>query len=82
LAAAQNDWQYPQREPEVSNAIAMPDQARYGFLNMHSGYFTNVSYTENEVNDVGNDIETCPLQRRREKRMKRENNKWDDEHYL
>ncbi|KAJ7763147.1 SHQ1 protein-domain-containing protein [Mycena maculata] len=54
----------------------------YGFLNLHSGYFKHVSHTENEVNELGPDAETCPVQERRARRWKHEDEKWDEEHYM
>ncbi|TCD62289.1 hypothetical protein EIP91_007085 [Steccherinum ochraceum] len=49
---------------------------------MHSGYFRHVQYTENEVNDLGADAETCSAGERRLQRLKREEEKWDEEHYM
>ena len=49
---------------------------------MHSGYLCHVKYTENEVNDLGVDAESCTPQERRLLRLKREENKWDEEYYM
>lgn len=54
----------------------------YGFLDMYSGYFKHVTYTENEINELGSDAEFCSPQERRAKRIKHENEKWDEEHYM
>jgi len=60
----------------------MMAQKRYGFLDMHSGYFKHVTYTENEVNELGSDAESCPVSHRRERRLNHENDKWDEEYYM
>jgi protein SHQ1 len=57
-------------------------EKRYGFLNMYSGYFTHVSHTENEVNELGPDAEICSCLERRQRRLKHEDQKWDEEYYL
>lgn len=49
---------------------------------MHSGYFRHVEHTENEVNELGVDAETCPPDERRRRRIKHEEDKWDEEHYM
>jgi protein SHQ1 len=57
-------------------------QKRYGFLDMHSGYFKYVTHTENEVNELGADAETCTLAERRRRRLEHESEKWDEEYYM
>ena len=49
---------------------------------MHSGYFRHVAHTENEVNELGIDAETCSPEERRARRLKHEDEKWDEEHYM
>ncbi|KAG5354197.1 hypothetical protein C0989_003710 [Termitomyces sp. Mn162] len=80
LKAAENDWQLPQeiQEPQLSTSV----QKYYGFLDMHSGYFRHVTHTENEVNELGADAETCPAAERRQKRLKHEDDKFDEEYYM
>ena len=82
IVAAANDWQLPQKVPEslpeLETSIAKP----YGFLNRHSGYLTHVGHTENEVNDLGPDAENCSKMERSQRRVKREDEKWDPEHYM
>ncbi|KAJ7143801.1 SHQ1-domain-containing protein [Mycena epipterygia] len=82
LLAAENDWQIPQEvstdEPFITTTITQT----YGFLNLYSGYFKHVSHTENEVNELGSDAETCTIQERRVRRWKHEDEKWDEEHYM
>ncbi|KAF8655968.1 hypothetical protein AX16_002828 [Volvariella volvacea WC 439] len=80
LEAEKNDWRLPQSTPEVS--IDTSKQKTYGFLNLHSGYFRHVGHTENEVNELGADAETCTSNERQRRRIKRENDKWDPEYYM
>jgi len=79
LDAAENDWTFEQQVPP---SIETTIHRQYGFLDMYSGYFRHVQYTENEVNDLGADAETCSVQDRRARRIKCENEKWDEEYYL
>ncbi|TFK90431.1 SHQ1-domain-containing protein, partial [Polyporus arcularius HHB13444] len=82
LEAAENDWQLPQSVPEPLPQLHTSAEHRYGFLDMHSGYFSHVEHTENEVNELGVDAETCPPDERRRRRIKHEEEKWDEEHYM
>ncbi|KAF8205956.1 SHQ1-domain-containing protein [Mycena galopus ATCC 62051] len=82
LLAAENDWQIPQEVPTADPSISTSLTQPYGFLNLHSGYFRHVGHTENEVNELGTDAETCTLRERRLKRWKHEDEKWDEEHYM
>ncbi|KAJ7457260.1 SHQ1 protein-domain-containing protein [Mycena galericulata] len=82
LHAAENDWQIPQEVPSSDSPITTVVTQTYGFLNLHSGYFKYVSHTENEVNELGSDAETCTAQERRSRRQKHEDEKWDEEHYM
>ncbi|KAL6309068.1 SHQ1-domain-containing protein [Sparassis latifolia] len=82
LEAAQNDWQLPQDLPEALPPLQTSATHRYGFLDMHSGYFRHVAHTENEVNELGVDAETCPPDERRRKRLEHEEEKWDEEYYM
>ena len=82
VAAAENDWQLPQTVPEPLPALQTSVERRYGFLDMHSGYFRHVAHTENEVNELGVDAETCSPEERRARRLKHEDEKWDEEHYM
>ena len=54
----------------------------YGFLNAYTGYFTHVTSTENEVNELGSMTEDLTAQERRAQRLKHENEKWDEDHYM
>ncbi|KAK1232993.1 hypothetical protein PQX77_003907 [Marasmius sp. AFHP31] len=81
IEAAENDWQLPQTLPE-SDSIKVTPQCQYGFLDAYTGYFTNVSYAENEVNELGADAERSLPKERRKKRLLDEDNKWDVEHYM
>jgi len=54
----------------------------YGFLDMYTGYFTHVVHTENDVNELGDEAENCLPEERRRKRLKHEEMKWDEEHYM
>jgi len=49
---------------------------------MHSGYFKHVSCTDNQVNELGTNPETTPVQDRRKLRMEHEEDKWNEEHYM
>ena len=80
--AAENDWQLPQTIPEPLPPLQTTVERRYGFLDMHSGYFRHVEHTENEVNELGTDAETCSPQERRSRRLKHEEEKWDEEYYM
>lgn len=79
ILAAQNDWQLPQSITEIPLDITM--QKQYGFLDLHSGYFKHVAHTENEVNELESDAESCTVSQRRERRLRHENDKWDEEYY-
>lgn len=81
LQASENDWQMPQKLPDAE-PFRITAQMYYGFLDLHSGYFKNVSYTENEINELDGDAETCSRSERRARRLKNEESKWDEEHYL
>jgi protein SHQ1 len=49
---------------------------------MYTGYFTHVTHTENDVNELGDEAESCLPEERRAKRLKHEEMKWDEEHYM
>ncbi|KAF8831483.1 hypothetical protein HHX47_DHR1000746 [Lentinula edodes] len=49
---------------------------------MYTGYFTNVTYTENEVNELGSEAEALTRLQRRQRRIKHEDEKWDEEYYI
>ncbi|KAG0209753.1 hypothetical protein BGX28_009973 [Mortierella sp. GBA30] len=70
------DWELPQ---EIKQEIF--SEVRYGFNNRYSGFFTHVQETANDVLDVY-DPEHAPLETRRENRIQRENDKFDDEYYM
>ena len=80
--AAENDWQLPQAFPEPLPRLRTTPEYRYGFLDMHTGYFRHVEHTENEINELGGDAETCAPYERRRRRLKHENEKWDEEYYM
>ncbi|KAH9854021.1 SHQ1-domain-containing protein [Lenzites betulinus] len=82
LEAAENDWQLPQTIPEPLPPLQTTVERRYGFLDTHSGYFRHVEHTENEVNELGSDVETCSPQERRQRRISHEEEKWDEDHYM
>lgn len=82
LEAAENDWQLLQRVPEENQSLETSLQKYYGFLDAHSGYFRHVVHTENEINELGPDAETCLPGERRRRRTQHENEKWDEEHYM
>ncbi|KAG0030222.1 Hsp90 cochaperone shq1 [Podila clonocystis] len=70
------DWQLPQ---QINQEIF--SEVRYGFNNRYSGFFTHVTETANDVLDVY-DPEHATLEVRRENRIQRENDKFDDEYYM
>ncbi|OAX36605.1 SHQ1-domain-containing protein [Rhizopogon vinicolor AM-OR11-026] len=82
LEAAENDWQFPQTVAESPSPLQMSTKRYYGFLDMHTGYFTHIAHTENDVNELGNEAESCLPDERRAKRLKHEEIKWDEEHYM
>ncbi|PPQ77600.1 hypothetical protein CVT25_011392 [Psilocybe cyanescens] len=82
LKASENDWQLPQEVPPPLPPLNISAQVHYGFLSMHSGYLKHVTHTENEINELGDDAEVCTKAERRLKRVKHEDDKWDEEHYM
>ncbi|KAF9996638.1 hypothetical protein BGZ80_002272 [Entomortierella chlamydospora] len=70
------DWEMPQ---EIKQEIF--SEVRYGFNNKYSGFFTHVQETANDVLDVF-DPEHATMEMRRENRIQRENDKFDDEYYM
>ncbi|KAG1826955.1 SHQ1 protein-domain-containing protein [Suillus subaureus] len=82
LEAAENDWQFPQTIAESSSPLQLSTKRYYGFLDMYTGYFTHVAHTENDVNELGSDAESCLPEERRAKRLQHEEVKWDEEHYM
>ena len=42
----------------------------------------HVMHTENEINELGDDVEKLPLSERRHRRIQHENDKWDEEYYM
>ncbi|KAF7323634.1 CS domain-containing protein [Mycena kentingensis (nom. inval.)] len=83
LLAAENDWQLPQTIPDSeASSISMSRTQPYGFLSRYTGYFTHVGHTENEINEVGADAERLTPRERRQIRLKRENEKFDEEYYM
>ncbi|KAJ4488170.1 SHQ1 protein-domain-containing protein [Lentinula aciculospora] len=80
LEAVKYDWQLPQEVSAESPTLRVG--ARYGFLDLYSGYFTNVTYTENEVNELRSEAETLTLLERRQRRIQHEDEKWDEEYYM
>jgi protein SHQ1 len=75
------DWQLPQNVTP-NEIIHLSSSTSYGFLNRHSGYLKNVAYTENEVNELGDEAETAPPQARRARREAHEDDKFDDQYYM
>ncbi|KAI0690061.1 SHQ1-domain-containing protein [Cytidiella melzeri] len=80
--AAENDWQIKQDISTSEPLLKTSAQQPYGFLNLYTGYFQHVEHTENEVNELGADVESSHSQERRQKRLKHENEKFDEEHYI
>ncbi|KAJ8597874.1 SHQ1-domain-containing protein [Rhizopogon salebrosus TDB-379] len=82
LEAAENDWQLPQTVPESPSPFQLSTKRYYGFLDMYTGYFIHVAHTDNDVNELGTEAESCLPEERRAKRLKHEDMKWDEEHYM
>lgn len=81
--AEENDWQLPQQVPQEGlPPLNLSKQMHYGFLDMHSGYLKHVLHTENEINELGGDAEDCTKEERTARRIKHENDKFDEEHYM
>ena len=80
-AAADHDWHYPQEVPDDGSSV-LATSIPYGFLDAYSGYFKHVSFSDNEVNELGADAERSTLSERRVKRLRHEDEKWDEEYYL
>ncbi|KAK3811997.1 MAG: SHQ1 protein-domain-containing protein, partial [Benniella sp.] len=70
------DWEMPQ---EIKQEVF--SDVRYGFNNRYSGFFAHVQETANDVLDVY-DPEHATLETRRQNRIQRENEKFDDEYYM
>lgn len=68
--------------PEPLSTIKTTLESKYGFLDAYSGYFRHVEHTENEVDELGADAETCDTTTRRQKRLVHEEAKWDGEYYM
>lgn len=68
--------------PEPLSPLKTALEQRYGFLDAYSGFFRHVQHTENEVNELGADVETCDPTTRRQKRLAHEDEKWDEEYYM
>ncbi|KAL5533004.1 hypothetical protein ACEPAF_4778 [Sanghuangporus sanghuang] len=84
LEAAENDWHLPQNAPDAVDtpSISITTERRYGFLDAYTCYFRHVANTENEVNELGPDVEILSPVGRREKRLKHEEEKWDEGFYM
>jgi protein SHQ1 len=80
--AANDDWQIPQQVPEALPELHTSLEKPYGFLDMHSGYLRHAAHTENEVNELGPNAETCSKEERARLRIEHEEAKWDPEHYM
>lgn len=80
--AAKNDWQLPQDVPAPLTELHLKAEKPYGFLDMHSGYFKNVAYADNQVNELGPDAENIAAHDRRKLRLEHEDEKWDEEYYM
>jgi len=80
--AAENEWHLPQDISDPPSELHLRATRPYGFLDMHLGYLLHVSQTDNEVNELGSNAETLPVQDRRNLRLTHENDKWDEEHYM
>ena len=80
--AADNDWMFPQQVQIDEPSINLSTKQFYGFLNMHTGYFRHVAHTENEINELGTDVEALPPGDRRPMRLKHEETKWDEDYYM
>jgi protein SHQ1 len=78
FSASECDWQLPQELPELLSTL----QIHYGFLDLHSGYLKYATHTENEINELGDDAESCSRADRTRRRLKHEDEKWDEEHYM
>ncbi|KIM49444.1 hypothetical protein M413DRAFT_108537 [Hebeloma cylindrosporum] len=80
--AEENDWQLPQKVPGELPPLNISVQSHYGFLDMYSGYLRHATHTENEINELGDAAESCTKAERRAKRLKHEDEKFDEEHYM
>lgn len=71
------NWELPQELPEETINLGM---AVYGFNSLHTGYFRHVNETANEINELDNPETSTPKSRRQE-RLKKEDQKFDEDHY-
>ncbi|KZO95211.1 SHQ1-domain-containing protein [Calocera viscosa TUFC12733] len=80
LEAEKHNWHLPPTpsEPLISTRLSHP----YGFLNLHSGYFSRVTDSDNEVNIFGEEAEKLSERERWEGMLANEEEKWDPEHYF
>lgn len=51
-------------------------------MDFHSGYLRHATYTENEVNELGDGAEVYTKDERRSRRVTHEDEKFDEEHYM
>ena len=79
--AAENDWQLPQELP-TGETFSLTGKQTYGFLDLHSGFFTHIAHVENDVNVLGTEIESLPRAARKDKLREAEEKKWDEEYYM
>lgn len=79
--ASENNWQLPQQLPDPTPLKTSLEQ-HYGFLDTHTGYFRHVTHVENEINELGGDVEVLPVSERRPKRIQHEEGKWDEDYYM
>ena len=82
IAAAENDWQLKQELPVSDSSFKTSISQKYGFLDLHTGFFQHVEHTENEVNELGAAAESAGPSERRKARLLHEDEKWDDEYYM
>ena len=82
IAAAENDWQLKQELPVSDSSFKTSISQKYGFLDLHTGFFQHVEHTENEVNELGAAAESAGPSERRKARLLHEDEKWDEEYYM
>ncbi|RKP27568.1 SHQ1 protein-domain-containing protein [Syncephalis pseudoplumigaleata] len=71
------DWQLPQTLPQTEPVLA----SYYGFNQQYQGHLRYWTETGNEVNEIEHP-EQSTVESRREERVRKENEKFDDDYYI
>lgn len=73
------NWEIPQELP--SDETMLGTEAYYGFNQQYTGYFRHVQETSNEINELQSPETSMTIESRRQERVQRENDKFDEDYY-